>query len=275
MLFHRFGAAVTAAALAGCVFLGACTAEHVSSTADRGNNDPLESVNRQIWDFDLALKDYLLTPLAQGYRSATPQFFQTAVTNALRNLRSPAILANDLFEGNMKRAGQTLARIWLNTLAGAGGLVDVATDQGLPFHDADFGATLGAWGVPAGPYLVLPLLGPSGPRDSIGVAVDTYLDPFNVKTRASGNDNAGYIREGIQVIETEARTLDDFNELRKSSLDFYAAIRSLYQQKRAADIATAKNPEAPALPSVPYDEVEPSSPVPTNPPAAAGPAKAK
>jgi phospholipid-binding lipoprotein MlaA len=274
MFFHRFRAVAATAALGGCVLLGACSTGHAPS-ADADNNDPLESVNRRIWDFDLALKDYLLTPVAQGYRSATPQFFQSAVSNALRNLRSPAILANDLFEGNMKRAGQTLARIWLNTLAGAGGLVDVATDQGLPFHEADFGATLGAWGIPAGPYLVLPLLGPSDPRDGIGIAVDTYLDPFNVKTSASGNDNAGYIREAIQVVDTEAHTLDDFNELRKSSLDFYAAIRSLYQQKRAADIATAKNPDAPALPSVPYDEVEPSSPVPTNPPAAAGPAKAK
>jgi phospholipid-binding lipoprotein MlaA len=268
MLPHRFRSVSTAAVLLGTMLLSACA-------GDSSNNDPYESVNRKIWDVDLALNDYLLTPIAKGYRTVTPEFAQTAITNALRNLKGPAILANDLLEGNTKRAGQTMTRIVLNTTVGIGGLIDVAATQNLPYHEADFGATLGAWGIPAGPYLVLPLLGPSGPRDSIGVAVDTYLDPFNVKTRASGNDNAGYIREGIQVIETEARTLDDFNELRKSSLDFYAAIRSLYQQKRAADIATAKNPEAPALPSVPYDEVEPSSPVPTNPPAAAGPAKAQ
>lgn len=255
---------VSAAAILLCTFaVSACSSDQQTAAAGDGNNDPFESVNRQVFVVDIALKDYILTPIARGYRAITPEFFQTAVTSAVRNLASPAILANDLLEGNMKRAGITLARIEINTLAGVGGLVDVAATQNLPFHDADFGATLGAWGIPSGPYLVLPLLGPSDPRDGIGMGVDTALfDPFNIKTRAAGIDSAPYYRLGVTTVDAEARTQDDFDELRKSSLDLYAAVRSLYQQKRGADVATAQNPNAP--PPAPADEVEPSGPVPSN-----------
>jgi phospholipid-binding lipoprotein MlaA len=274
MLPQRFRSIMPAAALLSVVSLGACASD--KNEADSINDDPFESVNRVVWDADIALNDYLLTPVAKGYRWVAPEFVQTAVINALHNLKSPAIFANDLLEGNMKRAGQTLTRLWLNTLVGVGGLIDVAADQDIPFHDADFGATLGSWGVPSGPYLVLPLLGPSDPRYGIGMAVDsTVFDPFAIKMQAARIDSANYYRFGVDTISGAAQTVDQIEELRKSSLDFYAAVRSLYQQKRAADIATAKNPDAPALPDVHYDDVEPSGPVPSNPPADAGSAKAK
>lgn len=261
MLPHRYRSVSKAVVLFGAVLLSGCA-------ADSSNDDPYESVNRKIWDVDLALNDYLLTPVAKAYRTVTPDFAQTAVTNALRNLKSPAILANDLLEGNTKRAGQTITRIVLNTTVGIGGLIDVAATQNLPYHEADFGATLGAWGLPSGPYLVLPLLGPSDPRDGIGTGVDTFaFDVFNIKMNAAGIKSAAYYRFGIDTLNSSAQKLDDFDELRKSSLDFYAAVRSLYQQKRTADVATAKNPDAPTVPNVHYDEVEPSVPVPSNPPA--------
>jgi phospholipid-binding lipoprotein MlaA len=279
---YRFRSISLAVVLLCATTLGACAGNPPSApgagapTADAGNNDPYESVNRTMWDVDLALKDYLLSPIALGYRSVTPDFFQKAMNHALRNLDGPRIFVNDLLEGNMKRAGQTLTRLTLNTVVGLGGLIDVAADQGIPYHDADFGATLGAWGVPPGPYLVLPLLGPSDPRDGFGRGVDTYTDPFNIETHAHQMDTAGYARFGADVVNGEVQIHDLFEEQRKSSLDFYAAVRSLYQQKRAADVATAKNPDAPSLPNVPYDDVEPSSPAPSNPPAnTAGPAKAK
>jgi ABC-type transporter lipoprotein component MlaA len=224
--FRSISFAAAASALLCASALSACAGNPASATdataqaADSGNNDPYESVNRTMWDVDLALKDYLLSPIALGYRTVTPDFFQRAVDHVLRNLDGPRIFANDMLQGNMKRAGQTLTRLTLNTVVGLGGLIDVATDQGIPYHDADFGA---------------------------------------------------------DVLNGEVQIHDLFEEQRKSSLDFYAAVRSLYQQKRAGDVATAKNPDAPSLPNVPYDEVEPSSPVPTsNPPAAAaGPEKAK
>ncbi|MEI9983955.1 MAG: VacJ family lipoprotein [Aliidongia sp.] len=276
MLPPRFRSVISAASLICALSLGACSGTPSSDGPAADNNDPYESFNRKMWDVDLALNDYLLTPVARGYRWATPDFAQTAVANALRNLKSPAILANDLLQGNTKRAGQTLTRIWLNTLIGLGGLIDVAADQNLPFHENDFGATLGAWGVPSGPYLVLPLLGPSDPRDGSGYGVDSILfDPFSIKMNAANIKSANYYRFGIDTVSGAAGRLDETEELRKSSLDFYAAIRSLYQQKRAADVATAKNPEAPSVPNVRYDEVEPSGPVPSTAPAApAGPGKA-
>ena len=278
MFPHRFRSVSSAAALLCAFALTACASNHNPSDADGadgGNNDPYESINRKIFAADLVLNDYLLTPIARAYLAVTPHFFQQAVTNALRNLRSPAILANDLLEGNTKQAGQTLTRIYLNTVIGVGGLIDVAATQNLPFHDADFGATLGAWGVPSGPYLVLPLLGPHDPRDGIGLAVDGYLDPFNDETMLNGISSAPYYRLGVDVIDKGARNVDDIEEERKSSLDFYAAVRSLYQQVRNGAVESAKHPNAPSLPKIPYDEVEPSNPVPSNPPAAAGPAKAQ
>jgi phospholipid-binding lipoprotein MlaA len=270
---HRFRSVVSAAALSCVLALGGCSGSFTDGQ-DSANNDPYESFNRKVWDVDLALNDYLLTPVARGYRWATPDVVQTAVANALRNLKSPAVLANDILQGNSKRAGQTLTRIWLNTLVGLGGLIDVATDQNLPFHDTDFGATLGSWGVPSGPFLVLPLLGPSDPRDGSGTGVDSFLfDPFSIKMNAAGIQSANYYRFGVGTVSDGASRLDELDELRKSSLDFYAAVRSLYQQKRAADIATAKNPNAPSVPNVRYDEVEPSSPTPSAPAAGSGTGK--
>jgi len=272
---HRFRSVISAAALSCVLVLGACSSSSPDGQ-DAANNDPYEGFNRTVWDVDLALSDYLLTPVARGYRWATPDFVQTAVANALRNLKSPAILANDILQGNSKRAGQTLTRIWLNTLVGLGGLIDVAATQNLPYHDNDFGATLGAWGVPSGPFLVLPLLGPSDPRDGAGTGVDSFLfDPFSIKMNAAGIQSANYYRFGIDTVSGAAGRLDEMDELRKSSLDFYAAVRSLYEQKRAADVATAKNPNAPSVPNVRYDEVEPSGPVPSAPPAASGTGKAQ
>ncbi|HVJ51177.1 MAG TPA: VacJ family lipoprotein [Aliidongia sp.] len=262
MLSRRFRSALPAALALCAASLAACASQpstpkgDAASSADATNNDPLESVNRGIWDFDLALKDYLLTPIAKGYRWATPQFVQTGISNVLRNLRSPTILMNDVLQGNMDRAGDTFARIWLNTIIGVGGIFDVGTSANVPFHDTDFGATLGSWGVPAGPYLVLPLIGPSDPRDGVGYGVDSLADPFTIKMRAANMDEGNYVRFGVSVVNEEAQTLDEFNELRRSSLDFYAAVRSLYQQKRAADVQKAKSPDAPAAPSVPYDEVD-------------------
>jgi len=274
MLPHRFRPLISAAALLCAMSLGACASDQ--GAEDGGNNDPFEAVNRPIWDADLVLNDYLLTPVAEGYRWVAPDFVQQAVVNALHNLKSPAILANDLLEGNMKRAGQTLTRIWLNTLIGVGGLIDVAADQNIPYHEADFGATLGSWDVPSGPFLMLPLIGPSDPRDGIGLGVDsTLFDPFSIKMQAAGIDSANYYRFGIDTVSGAAARLDETEELRKSSLDFYAAIRSLWQQKRAADVAAARNPDAPAVPNVHYDDVEPSGPVPSNAPDATGSEKAK
>jgi phospholipid-binding lipoprotein MlaA len=273
MLPRRFRSALPAALALCTVGLAGCAASSsgagdAAAQAAETNNDPWESVNRKVWDFDIALNDYFLTPIAKGYRWIAPQFVQTSLGNLLRNLHGPTILMNDVLQGNMDRAGDTFARIGLNTVLGIGGLIDVGTAANVPYHDADFGATLGSWGIPSGPYLVLPLLGPSDPRDGVGTGVDSVADPFTIKMNAARIDEANYVRFGVETVNTRAQNMDELDELKRSSLDFYAAVRSLYQQRRAAEVQKAKTPNAPAAPSVPYDDAETSAPSSTSKPPA-------
>src|SRR5579872_6160975 len=117
-------------------------------------NDPLEPVNRGIFAFNLAADDYVIRPVAQAYHDVLPQPVRDGVHNFLTNLRSPVIMFNDALQGQGKLAGDTFARLWVNTILGLGGVLDVASQIGIPFHDADFGQTFGVWGIPDGPYLV-------------------------------------------------------------------------------------------------------------------------
>lgn len=204
-------------------------------------NDPLEKGNRVVWAVDLKLNDYVLTPVAKKYRDNLPQAVRHAVTNVLHNLESPVILLNDALQGNGPRAGDTFARLWLNTILGLGGLIDVGTASHIPFHEADFGQTLGVWGVGPGPYLVLPLLGPSDPRDLVGKLADSEADPYGYALRGSGiSTEADLTREAVDVVNSTSQHIDDMAELRRSSLDFYAAVRSLYQQERAGAVRDGK-----------------------------------
>ena len=253
--------------------VGGCATpdKHGQTAVVQDDNDPFEPVNRKIWDFDLTLDRFLLKPIALGYRDYTPSFARTGLTNALNNLKSPVIMANDLLQGNGDRFGQTLSRLAVNTFFGFGGVVDVAAKHGVPRHDADFGQTLGVWGVEPGPYLVLPLLGPSDPRDGIGYGVESFADPFSVEMRAHGYDEGDYIRWGLTVVSDRAATIDQLDQVKQESLDFYAAIRSLYLQQRAAAVAIAKSGGATPTPDL-SSEIDPDAPSPSRPPAAPAPA---
>lgn len=261
-----FRTALRAALLCCVAAVGACSAAGHGRSADSasGDADPYESVNRKVWAFDMSLDRYLLTPVGRGYRTVTPGVVQTAVANALRNLKSPMIMVNDLLQGNPDRFGETFARMWMNTILGLGGMIDVGTATRIPHHDADFGQTLGVWGVPSGPYLVLPLLGPSDPRDGIGYAADSIADPFTLKLQAANLDGADYVRTGVGFVSDRAATVDELDELKRSSLDFYAAVRSLYQQQRAAAVREGKNPAGAESPALDYDET-PALPTPSTP----------
>jgi len=248
-----------AALICGLLTLGACASTPPKTTAtdvtaadaDEGTNDPFENVNRAVFDFNITLDDYVLKPVAKGYRDVTPLPIRKAVSNFLSNLGAPIRFANDGLQGNGERAGQTFIRFWYNTFLGVGGIVDVGTALGVPYHDADFGQTLGVWGVGTGPYLMLPLLGPSNPRDAIGYGVDSYADPFTQGMAAANHDIANYLRAGISIVSNRSQTIDELDELRRGSLDFYAAVRSLYQQKRAGDVRAAGG--KPQQPSISYN----------------------
>src|SRR5690242_12171740 len=155
------------------LFLAACSTTGGNPQA----NDPYEQTNRQVFDLDIRLDRHILLPTAQAYNEVVPEFARDGVHNFLLNLNSPVIFANDVLQGEASRGGETLARFVLNSTIGIGGLIDVAGKMGIPYHDEDFGQTLGVWGADEGPYLVLPFFGPSNPRDLTGNVVDIAFDP--------------------------------------------------------------------------------------------------
>lgn len=206
-------------------------------------NDPLEPMNRAIFDFNDVVDKALLKPVAQGYRAVVPPFGRERVRDALKNLRSPIIFANDVLQGDPDRAMATLMRFAFNTGFGIGGLFDLATPGGIPYHDEDFGQTFAVWGIGEGPYLVLPILGPSNPRDTTGLAAEWLTDPFNIWMDNTGNDWVIWTRAGVAGVDKREAYLDTLDEIERSSLDYYAAMRSLYRQRRDAEIKNGAVPD--------------------------------
>lgn len=255
MVSRRLISASSTALMLSAMLLASCaSAPPGPSDAQDDTNDPYENVNRVIFDVNMSIDKYFFEPVAEGYRWVLPGFARTGIANVIRNLKSPVIMANDLLEGNPQRFGDTFGRFMLNTFMGLGGLIDVGTDAKIPYHDADFGMTLAVWGVDSGPYLVLPLLNSSNPRDAIGKGVDSYADPVSIELSAHDMSEGNYIRLGMGLVSDRAEHIEDIDELKRSSLDFYATVRSLYWQSRNADIEAAKSPANPAQPkSVSYD----------------------
>lgn len=210
-------------------------------------NDPLEPLNRVTFGFNRALNKVLLEPTAKVYRAVLPAPLRDGVHNALHNLSSPVIMANDLLQGEGKRAGNTFLRFLVNSTLGIAGLFDVAKSMGLDAHDEDFGQTLAVWGSGEGPYLVLPIFGPSSPRDGLGMGVDLVMDPFFWIIRASDEDYLNYVRAGAEGIDLLEQNLDELEELERSSIDFYAAMRTRYRENRRGEILNGADVE-PELP---------------------------
>ncbi len=228
------------AALAGVVLaVSACAtppSEPVARAEFDRTNDPLEPMNRKILDFNLFLDRILIKPVAQGYRWAVPEFGRNRMRNFLDNLGEPVIFINDSLQGEFSRANTTAGRFLFNSTFGIGGLWDQASRIGMERQTGDFGQTLYAWGVPDGPYLMLPILGPSNPRDAVGIGVDSYLDPFRYLARHYGANNAGLYRWIAFGIDERSRNIESFDEIQKNAIDLYAQLRSLWRQHRAAEL---------------------------------------
>ncbi len=244
---HRNGAgrAATAAAfglLLGCT--GCATAPGGPAAAADPENDPAEPVNRAIFKANLAADHAVIRPVAQAYVDHVPKLVREGVHNVVQNLQEPATTVNDLLQGHVAQAWQSVRRLAVNTTIGAGGIVDVASKWGLPPHSADFGETLALWGVAEGPFVELPLLGPSNPRDAVGTAVDLALNPLSYIGGAPAT-YASVAAGSADVVDTRAKHLKDLDELERNSLDYYAELRSVYRQHRDAQIAAAKAPEKP------------------------------
>ena len=218
---------------------------------EEGDNDPIEPVNRAIFEFNEWVTKLVARPLATGYRWLLPDPARDSVENVMDNLNSPRILANDLFQGELVRAWHTTSRFVVNSTVGVAGIFDVAAMLDLPKHSEDFGQTLAVWGVGEMMYLVLPLLGPSNPRDGVGKAVDGFLDPLNIWAVNAGREYISYARTGVESIDFYESIMDDLDDLRETSVDYYAAIRSLYRQRRAGDISNGDL--SGSVPSLDYD----------------------
>jgi len=211
-------------------------------------NDPLEDTNRAIFDFNQVVDRNVLVPVAKAYRTVLPDPVRDSLRDFLRNLREPLIFANDALQGEFERAGQTFARFTLNSTLGVGGLIDVAGRWGeVPYHEEDLGLTLGVWGISEGPYLVIPILGPSTPRDLGGQVAEGFGDPFN--RLVTGNPYTLYwipfVRGGVAGIDQRSRYIETLADIERTSLDYYATIRSLYRQRRAALIRHEKEQNLP------------------------------
>ena len=236
-----------AAVVVGLLLLcsGCATSLSDPPSADEADsdNDPAEGVNRAIFKANLAADHAVMRPVAQAYTDHVPEVVQTGVHNVVQNLKEPAVALNDLLQGNVKHAWQSVQRLAVNTTVGAVGVVDVAEKWGLPPHKADFGQTLAVWGVGEGPFVELPLLGPSNPRDALGTAVDMALNPLTFVGGAPAT-YASVATGGANFVDVRAQHLHDLDELERNSLDYYATLRSVYRQHREAEITTAKEPEA-------------------------------
>ena len=207
-------------------------------------NDPVEPLNRTFFEFNRGVDTVVLRPLAETYRTVLPQGGQDMVRNFLNNLKSPVVLANDLLQGEVERAGETLGRFVVNTTMGVGGLFDVASTE---HHTEDFGQTLAVWGVGEGPYLVLPLFGPSNPRDAFGVGVDSVGDPLSLWANNTERDAITYGRFGADAIDSYSRAMGDLETIEETSIDFYAAIRSLSRQHRRHQIEYGIYPDGKSM----------------------------
>ncbi|HEV7368807.1 VacJ family lipoprotein [Arenibaculum sp.] len=206
----------------------------MSAIAD---GDPLEPVNRVVYGFNEAADILVLRPAAEVYRGTVPTPVRMAVRNFLLNLTSPLLVANELLQGDFEGAQVAFSRFLVNTTIGLGGAFDIAGRyRDLHYEYEDFGQTLAVWGVPDGPYLVLPLLGPSNLRDATGLVADTAADPVNIWANNADRSGAMAVRAGVTGVDTRTELIEAVDDLRRNSLDPYASARSLYRQRRATEI---------------------------------------
>ncbi len=196
-----------------------------------GPNDPLEGMNRTIHGFNGFVDWALLDPLAETYNYVMPQFAQNRVYDFLENIEAPVVFVNSLLQGDPENVFVTFWRFVLNSTLGVAGLFDIATELGMPErNEEDFGQTLGVWGVGSGPYLVVPLLGPSSLRDLPGRVVDIFINPLTY----SLDFPESVVPTAARVIDTRVRLDKYIDQVNNSSLDPYATFRSLYVQRREA-----------------------------------------
>jgi phospholipid-binding lipoprotein MlaA len=249
--------ALSAVALCLGLMLSGCS---TMSMSQRGGADPFESVNRVSAGFNFLADKYIVKPLAQGYQFVTPRVVQTMVSNFFGNIEDVWVGVNNLLQGKPKAALSDVTRFTINTVFGLLGTVDIASELGLVKHKEDFGQTLGVWGVPPGPYVVLPILGPSSVRDSASLIVDSQASLLG-QIEQTGTKWAAY---GLRAIDTRAGFLAAEKLIDSASYDDYTFFRNGFFQRRYSQVHDG-NPPDEAKPK--YDDDDDKDP-PKNEPAA-------
>ncbi|MGF6758438.1 MlaA family lipoprotein [Paraburkholderia sp. GAS42] len=225
--------ALTAATLAGCATVQTPTKE-----------DPLEGFNRTIFTFNDKVDQYALKPVAQGYVYITPQPVRDSVTNFFSNIGDVYTAANNFLQLKITDGVEDVMRIVINTIFGVGGLFDVATLANLPKHNQDLGLTMGHYGVPPGPYLVLPLFGPSTVRDAVGSVGNYYVNPLSY----IHPDGLSWALYGLNIVSTRANLLGASDVLDNAALDKYSFVRNAYLQRRRYLISDGSSAAGAGLP---------------------------
>ena len=204
---------------------------------DANRADPLEPFNRTIFSFNDKVDQAVIKPVASGYRAVTPKLVRIGVTNFFGNITDVWSTVNNVLQGKPQAAGESLFRVTTNTVFGIFGIFDVASDLNIPKHSEDFGQTLGHWGVPAGPYLILPILGPSTVRDTVGTFVD-----INGNALTRGKD-VGFrnTATSVGIVNVRANLLDAGDLLDQAALDKYTFTRDIYLQRRRSLIRSTNS----------------------------------
>jgi phospholipid-binding lipoprotein MlaA len=230
----RSNAARLSGALAALALLAGCA----TLPGPRDPRDPFESVNRGVYNFNDRLDRAVLQPTARAYRAVVPQFVRTSVGNVFGNLRDVRSVINNTLQGKFTTAYTDFGRVAINSTLGVLGLFDIASEAGIEKHDEDFGQTLGWYGVRDGPFIMLPLFGPSSARDTLGWGVDiftdpvTYVDPSGVR----------YSIAGTRMVNARANLLDAKQVLDAAALDPYVFMRDAYLQRRRNLVFDGKPP---------------------------------
>jgi len=242
----------------GCIavalasFLGACATPPGDDSAQVMNaevSDPIEPMNRYFHDVNQALDALAFRPVSHIYRDAVPDGVRESVSNFLTNLSQPIYFINNIAQGDLDGAGDNMGAFFTNTLLGFGGLFDIAQ---LDTDREDLGQTFAVWGVGEGPYLVLPVLGPNTSREAVGMVGEHFIDPANLVARNHDIDNFELGRGMARAIDFRSKSLDSLDEIEKNSIDFYAAIRSLYRQNRK-NIILDGSPKNTPLPDISFE----------------------
>ena len=217
------------------IILSVSACSTLKTGQESGENDPLEGLNRATFAFNKGAHTYVMKPVSNTYNTVIPKTPRKVVRNFFRNLREPWVFINDILQGEFDRAGTTFSRFFINTTVGVGGLLNMSKNAGLEYHTEDFGQTLAVWGVGEGPYLILPFLGPSTARDSVGTGVGIFADPTVVAIDRLDEKGLLLGKTTAEGIDGYSRNLDAIDTLYLSQ-DPYVFMRTLYFQNRKHEI---------------------------------------